>query len=310
MKLLIAEDHVQQGHLLRDMLRQWGYDAVVVQDGLTALDILRAPDGPRLAVLDWIMPGLDGIQVCREIRKDAERPYAYLVLVTGAGGKQEMLDGLDAGADDYLVKPIDAHELQARLNTGKRILALQEQLLATQRQLREQATRDALTGVWNRAMILDILTREMTRSRRERRPLGVIMADVDHFKCVNDTHGHLAGDEVLRQVAQRLLGVLRPYDTVGRYGGEEFLIVLPGCDEGTTVALAERLRGSVAEAVSWDRGRIHVTLSLGVAAWGGNAEPQASLLSLADHALYRAKNTGRNRVVLAAADSCSPATTA
>lgn len=311
MKVLIAEDHIQQGHLLRNMLRQWGYDAVVVHDGLAALELLRAPEAPRLAVLDWLMPGMDGIQICREIRKDDERPYAYLVLVTGAGGKQDMLDGLDAGADDYLVKPIDAHELKARLNTGKRILTLQEQLLATQRLLREQATRDALTGVWNRAMILELLTREMTRSRREHRPLGVIMADVDHFKRVNDTHGHLGGDVVLCQVAQRLLAVLRPYDTVGRYGGEEFLIVLPGCDAATTAALAERLRGSVAaEPMAWEGSRIPVTLSLGVAAWDGDEGNLAALLQLADHALYRAKNTGRNRVVVNAEGSRLPVTTA
>src|SRR5437868_5636027 len=128
-------------------------------------------------------------------------------------------------------------------------------------------------------MILDILTREMTRSLRERRPLGVIMADVDHFKLVNDTHGHLVGDEVLRQVGQRLLAVLRPYDTVGRYGGEEFLMVLPGCDIETTTALAERLRRSVAaEPVAWDEGRIHVTLSLGVDAWESDGGQLAALL--------------------------------
>jgi diguanylate cyclase (GGDEF)-like protein len=187
--------------------------------------------------------------------------------------------------------------LRARLNAGKRILALQEQLLESQRQLREQATRDALTGVWNRAMILELLTREMTRSKRERRPLGVIMADVDHFKRVNDTHGHLAGDGVLRQVAQRLSAVVRPYDTVGRYGGEEFLIVLPGCDAGTTAALAERLRGSVAaEAVESEKVRVPVTISLGVAAWDGDEGHLAGLLRVADRALYEAKNAGRNRV--------------
>jgi diguanylate cyclase (GGDEF)-like protein len=297
MRLLIAEDQVHLGRLLKDMLSAWGYDSVVVNDGLSALEILSDADAPRLALLDWIMPGLDGIQVCREVRKDADRPYTYLVLVTGEGGKQEMLDGLDAGADDYLVKPIDAHELKARLNTGKRILALQEQLLATQQLLREQATRDGLTGLWNRRMILDFLTREMTRSQRKHHPLGVIMADVDHFKLVNDTHGHPVGDEVLRQVAQRLLAVLRPYDTVGRYGGEEFLIVLPGCDIETTTALAERLRRSVAaDPVTWNEGRIQVTISLGVAAWRSEGGLLPELLRTVDQALYRAKHNGRNRV--------------
>ncbi|HYT91896.1 MAG TPA: diguanylate cyclase [Gemmataceae bacterium] len=297
MRLLVAEDHVHLGQMLKDMLHAWGYDPIVVNDGLAALDILQGANAPRLALLDWIMPGLDGIQVCREVRKDIGRPYTYLVLVTGQGGKQEMLDGLEAGADDYLVKPIDAHELKARLNTAKRILTLQEQLLQIQQLLREQATRDGLTGVWNRVMILDILTREMTRSQRERHPLGVIMADIDHFKLVNDTHGHLIGDEVLRQVAQRLLAVLRPYDTVGRYGGEEFLIVLPGCDLETTMTLAERLRRSVAaEPVTWEGGCVHVTLSLGVDAWDREGGNLAALLGSADEALYHAKHAGRNRV--------------
>jgi two-component system cell cycle response regulator len=297
MNILIAEDQIPLGRALKEWLRPWGYEATVVHDGLAALAALQAPDGPVLALLDWLMPGLDGIEVCRRVRADASLTYPYLVLVTGQGSREQMLDALEAGADDFLIKPVEAAELRARLATGRRIVTLQEQLLATQRQLREQATRDALTGLWNRAAILDLLERELARGQREGRPVGVILADVDHFKGINDTFGHLAGDRVLRQVAGRLGEALRPYDTVGRYGGEEFLVVLPGCDAAAATGLAERLRRCVAaEPVGWEGGPVAVTLSLGVAAWDGSVDT-AGLLQAADEALYRAKGAGRNRVM-------------
>jgi diguanylate cyclase (GGDEF)-like protein len=292
MKILIAEDQVHVGRLLEGMLRTWGYEAVVVHDGLSALEALRAPGGPQLALLDWVMPGMDGIEVCRHFRREAGRPYAYLVLVTGAGGRQEMLDGLEAGADDFLAKPIDPAELRARLGTGRRIVQLEEEL-------RRMATRDSLTGTWNRAAILDLLERERARAGRGRSPLAVILADADHFKRINDTYGHLAGDRVLREVAGRMMALLRPYDTVGRYGGEEFLIVLPGCDAAAATGLAERLRrGVAAEPVEAGDGPLAVTLSLGVAVWDGTADT-LGLLQAVDAALYRAKHEGRNRAVLA-----------
>jgi diguanylate cyclase (GGDEF)-like protein len=303
MRILLADDNDLCVQALAHTLRLGGYEPVVVHDGRQALEVLLGPDAPRLAVLDWVMPGLDGVQVCREVRKRADAPYTYLVLLTGQGGKHEMVGGLVAGADDYLLKPVEVEELQARLSTGRRVLALQEQLLATQRQLREQASRDALTGMWNRAMILDILDRELARSRREGSPVGVIMADLDHFKWINDTHGHLAGDQVLREAGRRLLAVLRPYDTIGRYGGEEFLAVLPGCACAAAMALAERLRQCVSsQPIKVDGGEVTVTLSLGVAAgYGSLVSDAAELLRAADGALYQVKRGGRNRVELGAA---------
>jgi diguanylate cyclase (GGDEF)-like protein len=300
MRILLADDNVASSRALASLLRQWGYEPVVSHDGLEALRLLQGPEAPRLALLDWMMPGMDGVQVCRTIRRAAEGGYTYVILVTGAGTRHEMIDGLEAGADDFLLKPMDGAELKARLHAGRRLLDLQEQLLATQRLLQERATRDALTGLWNRALILDILERELARSRREGGPVGVIMADIDHFKAVNDRHGHLAGDEVLRQVGRRMRAVLRPYDTIGRYGGEEFLAVLPGCGCTATMALAERLRQCVAaEAVDADGEPIRVTLSLGVAAgFGSLVGDSAELLRAADGALYQVKRGGRNRVEL------------
>jgi two-component system cell cycle response regulator len=299
MRVLIADDNVDLTKSLAILLREWRFDAVQAYDGTAAMALLRDPEAPTLALLDWDMPGMNGMEICREIRKDVDRPYTYVILITGRGGRDEMLTGLTAGADDYLIKPVDPKELHARLTTGKRILDLQDQLLATQRRLREQATRDSLTGLWNRAVILDILQRELTRGRREGHGMAVIMADIDHFKKINDSLGHLAGDRVLRHIAQRLQTAVRPYDAVGRYGGEEFLVVLPRCDAEVSLTLAERLRRCVAVEPANVAGKaIPVTISVGVAAWDGEASAQ-EVLRLADEAMYRAKREGRNRAVAA-----------
>jgi diguanylate cyclase (GGDEF)-like protein len=299
MRVLIADDNKDSAESLATLLRIWGFVPVIVHDGQAALAFLREAAIPTLALIDWVMPGINGIDICREIRKETCRPYTYLILVTGRSGKDHMVDGLTAGADDYLIKPVDPHELHARLNTARRILELQDQLLATQRQLHEQATRDSLTGLWNRAMILETLERELTRSRRESQPLSVIMADIDHFKQINDMHGHLVGDRVLRQTAQRLMTMLRPYDTVGRYGGEEFLVVLPGCVASVAMTLAERLRQCMAaEPIADNDQAFQVTVSFGVSVWDGQTTGQ-ELLHSADRALYEAKRTGRNRVTSA-----------
>jgi two-component system cell cycle response regulator len=296
MRVLIADDNRDSAESLATLLRLWGFVPVIVHDGEAALAFLREATIPTLALIDWIMPGTYGIDICREIRKETNQPYTYLILVTGRSGKDHMVDGLNAGADDYLIKPVDPHELHARVNTARRILELQEQLLATQRLLHEQATRDSLTGLWNRAMILETLERELTRSRRESQPLAVIMADIDHFKQINDVYGHLVGDRVLRQTAQRLMTMLRPYDTVGRYGGEEFLVVLPGCGASVAMTLAERLRQCMeADPIVDNAQAFRVTLSLGVSIWDGRITGP-ELLHSADNALYEAKRTGRNRV--------------
>jgi diguanylate cyclase (GGDEF)-like protein len=239
------------------------------------------------------------------VRKRADQPYVYIVLLTAKSQKDDLVEGMEAGADDYLIKPFDAHELRARLQAGTRILDLQEQLVSAREALRVQATHDPLTGLWNRAAILDILQRELGRAQREGASLGVVMADLDHFKRINDSYGHLVGDAALRETGRRMYASVRPYDAIGRYGGEEFLIVVPGCNPPDALNAAERLRIAIGkEAMEIPGGRIDLTLSLGVTASGRakNSDPDL-LLRAADAALYQAKQAGRNRVVLATKDS-------
>ncbi len=301
MKVLIADDDPVSRRLLQVTLSNSGYETVLASDGAEALRILEAPDSPKLVVLDWIMPHLDGVEVCRAIRKRKLEPYLYVILLTVKGDQKEIVEGLEAGADDYVTKPFDLLELKARLRAGSRILELQEQLVASREQLRFEATHDTQTGLLNHATILETLRLEVMRSQREATPLGVIMVDLDHFKSVNDRHGHIAGDAVLREVAARLQTSIRPYDSVGRYGGEEFVVVAPGCSLEKATALAERLRQSIAgEPIECPSGPIPVTASLGVSSASDASGPD-QILGATDQALYKAKIQGRNRVVAAPA---------
>lgn len=298
MKILVAEDDPSARRILEVFLTRLGHDLVVVDDGAEALVALQQPEMPRLVILDWMMPEMDGLEVCRTIRSRGIEPYVYVMLVTTKAQRQDIVQGFEAGADDYIVKPFDLMELQGRLGAGIRIIHLHDQLTAAREELRFQAMHDSLTGMANRAAILQTLAAEVARSQRLDTPLGIAMADVDLFKQVNDTHGHLVGDEILKEVAHRLRGALRVYDSVGRFGGEEFLVVMPGCDSAVMQQQAERLRASIAGApFQTAAGDLDLTLSLGIATCKGTPSLDAtSLLGTADAALYRAKMQGRNRV--------------
>ncbi|MDX2153580.1 MAG: diguanylate cyclase [Bryobacteraceae bacterium] len=296
MKVLIADDSSVSRRLLEATLTRWGYQVEVACDGETAWSSLQRADAPRLAILDWMMPGLTGLELCRLIRQNGQEPYTYILLLTSKGLKEDLIEGMEAGADDYLVKPFDQHELKVRLRAGHRILDLQSELVSAREELRVQATRDALTGLWNRRAILEILGRELARSQRESNWLGLVLCDIDHFKRVNDTWGHSAGDSVLRETAGRLASQIRAYDSLARYGGEEFLLILPNCDEYTAWLQAERLRESlVAESFSLPSGSAAVTASFGVTAVPpGMSISAEALIHSADEALYQAKRNGRN----------------
>ena len=299
MRILVAEDDPVSRRLLEATLGKWGYQVMAYSDGISALQALQRPDAPSLVLLDWMMPGMDGVQVCREVRQCVREPYTYVLLLTAKNQRSDIITGLEAGADDYIVKPFDSNELRMRLRAGRRILDLQSELIFAREELRDQATRDSLTRLWNRAAIFDILKSELGRARRGDVSVSIILADLDYFKRINDTYGHLVGDAVLRETASRMRSAVRPYDEIGRYGGEEFLLVLPDCEAEAAVALGERLKMAISEeAIVLDEGAIPITLSLGVATSETITDMHA-FLAAADAALYRAKDNGRNRLELA-----------
>jgi two-component system, cell cycle response regulator len=303
-KILLAEDSAIYRRLIETHLKEWGFDFVCAKDGKEAWKLLGKQDAPRLALLDWVLPEVDGVELCRRLRgRPEDGPYTYTILLTAKSRKQEMLEAMDAGADDFLAKPFDPPELKARLLVGKRIVELQQKLVLANDALQFAACHDFLTGVWNRAEILGFLQRELARARRDVTPVGIVIVDVDHFKKVNDQFGHAAGDCVLKEIAERLAASLREYDGVGRYGGEEFLLVIPGCDLATTVRRANQIRELISsKPIPTPAGATSVTLSMGatVAESSTNSE---QLVHCADLALYQAKHNGRNRVEHAAAAS-------
>ncbi len=299
MSILIAEDDPVSRRLLQATLTKWGYEVKVCADGVEAWEALKKEDAPRLAILDWMMPGMDGLEICCQVRQRGGEPYIYILLLTAKTQKEDVVAGMDAGADDYVTKPFDAHELKVRLRAGQRIINLQNELIGAREALRVQATRDALTGVMNRATAFEALQKELSRSERSGRALGLAMIDLDHFKSVNDTFGHQAGDLVLKEAARRMVQILRPYDQIGRYGGEEFMAILPDCDLACATSAAERLRSGLAgqPIVLENNQSLVVTASMGI--FSTSEYPRTSieeLIRTADVALYRAKRLGRNRV--------------
>lgn len=296
-RILIAEDDPVSRRILQAFLERWGYEVVVATDGAHALQILESDGSPSLAILDWMMPGMDGPQVCEKVRARNKRPYAYILLLTARSQKDDVLVGLESGADDYLTKPFHAPELRARLHVGERILDLQNGLIAAREELLFRATHDELTGLVNRRVVLEAVAREHARHTREGGNFSVIILDIDHFKKINDTYGHLAGDAVLKELALRVTRCLRPYDTVGRYGGEEFVIVLPSQDRSSAGVVCDRVLKSLRSApFETEQGQISLTASCGIAVSSSPrpVDPQL-LLHLADEALYKAKANGRDR---------------
>jgi diguanylate cyclase (GGDEF)-like protein len=300
--ILVAEDEITFRHMLKTFLTKWGYQVVVVSDGREAWNVLQGEDRPRLALLDWMMPNMDGVEICRAIREKKPDPYVYLLLLTSRDQKQDVVEGIEAGADDYLIKPFDPQELRARIHAGERIIELEDRLIRAQEALRVLADHDALTGLLNRRACLDSLLTELNRGCRTGNPVCIIMADIDHFKRINGTHGHQTGDEVLCEVARRMQRSLRRYDTAGRFGGEEFLLVLPECSLEEGVKLAERICHMVgSEPVKAKNKPIEVSISLGVRVANQLVPADLeALLGSVDAALYRAKEAGRNRVEFSA----------
>jgi two-component system chemotaxis response regulator CheY len=294
MKVMIVDDEPISRRILEDFLIECGYEVLSTSDGMEALEIIRSPDAPRLVISDWMMPKMNGVELCEKIRGMEKDQYTYFILLTTKAEKGDIIKGLESGADDFIVKPFDREELKYRVKIGERIINLEQRIM-------QLANTDYLTGVLNRRAFMERMEEEANRSIRNEEEMSIIITDIDHFKKVNDTFGHQVGDLVLQRFADRISMASRSYDFVGRFGGEEFIIGLPQTSLEQSWHAAERMRKDIEnmESPLPDDPQIHVriTASFGVASsLMKSREGVDSIIKLADEALYRAKAEGRNRV--------------
>lgn len=303
--ILVVDDQEDNVELLRARLAARGYKVRTASDGQQALDSVKE-EPPDLILLDVMMPRMSGIEVVRRIKSDADLPFIAVIMQTALDSTESRVEGLDAGADDYITKPINFAELEARVRSMLRIKKLQEDLESRERELEEMNDRlrrmsqtDGLTGLDNRRYLEERLHEMFEHSLRLHEPLSAVMCDIDHFKSVNDTHGHQAGDAILRQFAQLIKKQAREIDRVGRYGGEEFMIILPGTVLEAAETFAQRVREDIEKHVFTHDGlKLNRTVSCGVATWPHpKIASRDDLIRAADDSLYVAKETGRNKVV-------------
>ena len=281
-------------------LRDWSYSPVVVSSGADALDSIDGNDAPRLVVLRWQLPEMTGPEICFQSRHRDSDSYTYFILIA-PNSDCGRINGFNSGADSVLFEGFDKNELRVRLTAGDRILQLEDRLKAANEMIRCQATRDHLTGIHNRRSVMDQIEIEITRSRRGKSPLGLIIIDIDEFKSVNDDYGHPIGDHALQHTAHNISKSTRPFDIVGRYGGDEFIVVLPDADAAATSAVADRIvRAAMENPLRIENRDIQVTLSCGALSLSALEDVSInSMVQLADEALYRAKRNGRNQTALA-----------
>lgn len=297
MKILIIEDELIFRRMVKKYLLDAGYEIVEAEDGLSAWELFQK-EPFQLVITDWMMPGLDGPELVHKIRTSGQKSYTYIIMLTAMDDKDNIVLGLESGADEYLTKPFNSRELIARVASGMRILRLEEELMQARVQMEALAMHDGLTGLLNRRAIEEYAEAEFNMADRKKQAMSVILLDIDHFKNVNDRFGHKFGDVVLRQVAQTLKEDLRNYDRVGRWGGEEFLLILPDTELKDAVTVAERLRSKIAVVqITLENGEtFSIRISLGTACTSGQFQSLAKLIDAADQALYQAKQSGRNRV--------------
>lgn len=290
-RILLCERSQTQARLVRAMLSNVGY-AVEIVSGADEAKAAMADDPPDILITGLEIGEISGIELCWALKSAEHTEHVYTIVLTATDDRSRFIEALDAGADDYLTKPANEVELHARLRAASRIIRMQ-------RTLRDMADTDPLTGAYNRRFFMRRLNEEVSRGSRYGSPYAVMMIDIDHFKSINDTHGHAAGDAALIQTVTCLCNVVRDQDVVGRLGGEEFAVLCRETDVDGALALAARLRREIADImVKHDQSAIRFTASFGVAGHGSDADTAETLLATADEALYWAKETGRNRVVL------------
>jgi two-component system cell cycle response regulator len=294
MKVMIVDDEPISRRILENFLIECGYEVLSASDGMEALEIIQSPDAPRLVISDWMMPNMNGVELCEKIRGMEKDQYTYFILLTTKAEKGDIIKGLESGADDFIVKPFDREELKYRVKIGERIINLEQRIM-------HLANTDYLTGVLNRRAFMERMEGEINRSVRNKKEISIILMDIDHFKKVNDKFGHQVGDLVLQKFTERVLMASRSYDFVGRYGGEEFIVGLPETNMEQSLLIAERMRQNIEEMQLTfpdnPQVALRITASFGITSCVIESfEKIDSVIKLADDALYRAKTEGRNRV--------------
>ena len=300
MKILIAEDDNVTRHILEKSVTEMDFEVVSCKNGHDAWKILQSENPPHLLILDWMMPGMDGLEICRKVREQAKEPYTFILLLTSKGEQDDFVKGMEAGADDYVVKPFNHNDLRVRLKAGRRIVELNEELLYVRDNLEKQATHDKLTGLYNRHFMVEILEKEFSRALRHQSDLSCLLLDLDNFKDVNDTFGHTFGDLVLREFSAGLEQNIRKSDISIRYGGEEFMVLLPNTGIAGAQNIAEKIRATC-EKKRYDDGHnsTTVTVSIGIASIKQHQLiDDKEIVACADKALYRSKAEGRNRITV------------
>lgn len=297
MKILIVEDEPIFRRMVRKNLLEVGYDVVEAEDGQTAWDLFQR-ESFQFVITDWMMPKMNGPQLVQNIRMSGQGNYTYIIMLTAMDDKDNVIFGIESGADEYLTKPFNSRELKARVASGMRILKLEEQLLQAHEQMESLAMHDGLTGLLNRRAIEDYAEAEFNLAGRKECAMSIILLDIDHFKNINDRFGHKVGDHALQQVAKVLREDLRKYDRVGRWGGEEFMLILPDTQLKDAAMVAERVRFKTAETqISLENDEtFSVHISLGVACTTNQFQSLAKFIDAADQALYQAKQSGRDQV--------------
>ncbi len=317
--ILIVEDDPAYHVVLEGMVKRWGYKTIWAKSGKEALRILEKPDAPQLAVLDWMIPDPNGVEVCRILKErlsqkikellkmtweeslSADLPkYVYTIVLTAKSEIEDLVYAMEKGADDYIIKPFNAAELQARIIVGFRVVNIYNEFIKSQQILKKAATTDYLTGVLNRMSIIQRIKEEVYKCRREGGSFGIIMIDIDDFKSINDTYGHLAGDKVLVEFTKLVQSVLRRYDKLGRIGGEEFLVFLLNCGLQEAYKISERIRTLLENTyITIDKNKIKITASFGIAIWDSKNDVSVDdLLKRADYCLYEAKRKGGNLTIM------------
>jgi diguanylate cyclase (GGDEF)-like protein len=305
MKVLIVESDGEARNSLQEALDGWGYQVALVESPVDALTAIQREAPPAMVILGLSADRAGANQLCRSIREFGEKPYIYVLLLSEKGQSEHILEVLESGADDYLTAPYDSLELKARLRAGKRILDLREELRRAQATIGYQAYHDPLTGLWNRGAIIDALQRELARVRREKAPVGLLLVSIDGLKDINDKYGHMAGDAAIRATSRELRASLRPYDALGRYGGEAFLMIVTGCDSRSALKQAERfqevLKGKSVDISQWGKfvsgkdSALPIHHSIAVVSGTGEHDSE-SLLRALEGALRTARTAGGNKI--------------